>query len=143
MIIDPQYLTMYLLQYQMCYLIVAHGLNLTLAGSQYWLRQAGYWMYYCMRYELPYQEVYLRYFVHVRGGLFQKFFFLHCSNFETIRLTMCRNGNFGLVFVRGEILLTFMIFVYHWTSQVSRTSRKIKKAKFFFKGHRQGHSYTY
>ena len=30
--------------------------------------------------------------------------------------TMCRNGNFGLVFGRGEILLTYMIFVYHWTS---------------------------
>ena len=30
--------------------------------------------------------------------------------------TMCRNGNFGLVFVRGEILLKYMIFVYHWTS---------------------------
>ena len=30
--------------------------------------------------------------------------------------TMNRNGNFGLVFGRGEILLTYMIFVYHWTS---------------------------
>ena len=30
--------------------------------------------------------------------------------------TMCRNGNFGLVFGRGESLLTYMIFVYHWTS---------------------------
>ena len=30
--------------------------------------------------------------------------------------TMYRNGNFGLVFGRGEILLTYMIFVYHWTS---------------------------
>ena len=31
-------------------------------------------------------------------------------------ITMYRNGNFGLVFGRGEILLTYMIFVYHWTS---------------------------
>ena len=30
--------------------------------------------------------------------------------------TMCQNGNFGLVFARGEILLTYMIFAYHWTS---------------------------
>ena len=28
-----------------------------------------------------------------------------------------RNGNFGLVFGRGEILLTYMIFAYHWTSR--------------------------
>ena len=28
---------------------------------------------------------------------------------------MYRNGNFGLVFGRGEILLTYMIFVYHCT----------------------------
>ena len=45
---------------------------------------------------------------------------------------MCRNENFGLVFVRGEILLTYMIFVYHWTSWVSRTPRKIKKGQHFF-----------
>ena len=45
---------------------------------------------------------------------------------------MCRNGNFGLVFGRGEILLTYMIFVYHWTSYVSRTSRKIEKGQIFF-----------
>ena len=56
---------------------------------------------------------------------------------------MYRNGNFGLVFGRGEILLPYMIFVYHWTSWVSRTPRKIKKANIFFKGHRQDHSYTY
>ena len=31
---------------------------------------------------------------------------------------MYRNGNFGLVFGRGEILLPYMIFVYHWTSWV-------------------------
>ena len=30
--------------------------------------------------------------------------------------TMYWNGNFGLVFGRGEVLLTYMIFVYHWTS---------------------------
>ena len=30
--------------------------------------------------------------------------------------TMCRNGNFGLVFARGQILLTYMFFAYHWTS---------------------------
>ena len=30
--------------------------------------------------------------------------------------TMNRNGNFGLVFGWGEILLTYMIFAYHWTS---------------------------
>ena len=47
-------------------------------------------------------------------------------------LTMCRNGNFGLVFGRGEILLTYMIFVYRWTSLVSRTSRKIEKGQIFF-----------
>ena len=33
-----------------------------------------------------------------------------------LTLTMCRNGNFDLVFGRGEILLTYMIFAYHWTS---------------------------
>ena len=47
-------------------------------------------------------------------------------------LTMYRNGNFGLVFGSGEILLTYMIFVYHWTSWVSRTPRKIKKRPTFF-----------
>ena len=37
--------------------------------------------------------------------------------FSTLEyVTMCRNENFGFVFVRGEILLTYMIFVYHWTS---------------------------
>ena len=30
--------------------------------------------------------------------------------------TMNRNGNFGLVFGWGKILLTYMIFAYHWTS---------------------------
>ena len=45
---------------------------------------------------------------------------------------MYRNGNFGLVFGRGEILLPYMIFVYHWTSWVSRTPRKIKKGQHFF-----------
>ena len=30
--------------------------------------------------------------------------------------TMNQNGNFGLVFGWGEILLTYMIFAYHWTS---------------------------
>ena len=42
------------------------------------------------------------------------------SNFygcqPSLEITMCRNGNFGLVFARGEILLTYMIFAYHWTS---------------------------
>ena len=38
-----------------------------------------------------------------------------------------RNRNFGLVFVWGEILFTYMIFAYHMTSSVSRTSRKMKK----------------
>ena len=46
--------------------------------------------------------------------------------------TMNRNGNFGLVFDWGEILLTYMILVYYWTSQVSRTSRKVKKGQIFF-----------
>ena len=46
--------------------------------------------------------------------------------------TMYRNGNFGLVFGRGEIQLTYMIFVYHWTSQVSRTPKKKKKGQNFF-----------
>ena len=32
------------------------------------------------------------------------------------QLTMCRNGNFGLVFDWGEIPLTYMIFACHWTS---------------------------
>ena len=32
------------------------------------------------------------------------------------KITMYLNGNFDLVFGRGEILLTYMIFVYHWTS---------------------------
>ena len=31
-------------------------------------------------------------------------------------ITMYQNGIFGLGFGRGEILLTYMIFVYHWTS---------------------------
>ena len=30
--------------------------------------------------------------------------------------TMYEKGNFDLVFGRGEILLTYMIFVYHWNS---------------------------
>ena len=40
---------------------------------------------------------------------------------------MNQNGNFGLVLEWGEILLTYMIFVYHWTFNASRTSRKMKK----------------
>ena len=40
--------------------------------------------------------------------------FVKCFMLQNI--TMCRNGNFGLVFVRGEILLKYMIFVYHWNS---------------------------
>ena len=47
------------------------------------------------------------------------------SKESLLSATMYRNGNFGLVFGRGEMLLTYMIFVYHWTSLVSRTSRKI------------------
>ena len=38
------------------------------------------------------------------------------SRYEPRIYTMYRNGNFGLVFGRGEILLTYTIFVYHWTS---------------------------
>ena len=45
---------------------------------------------------------------------------------------MYRNGDFGLVFGRGEILLPYMIFVYHWTSWVSRTPQKITKGQHFF-----------
>ena len=30
--------------------------------------------------------------------------------------TMYQNGNFGLVFGWGEIILTYMIFVCYWTS---------------------------
>ena len=39
------------------------------------------------------------------------------------------NGNFGLVFGWGEIILTCMIFAYHWTSKVSRTSKKFLKGQ--------------
>ena len=34
----------------------------------------------------------------------------------------------------GEILLRYIIFVYHWRSYASRISRKLKKATKFFKG---------
>ena len=33
----------------------------------------------------------------------------------------------------GEILLTHMIFVYHWTSFVSKTTEKIKEPRKFSK----------
>ena len=56
--------------------------------------------------------------------------------------TMYRNGNFGLVFGRGEILLTYMICTPLDFLGIKDLQKNRKRPIFFFKGHRQGHSYT-
>ena len=43
--------------------------------------------------------------------------------------------NFCVRFSWEGLQVTHMVFAYHWTSKVSRTSEKIKKAKKIFKGH--------